>query len=174
MEGTDDIYDLTPAPGTVTEEGTFLNVENLLKDTTAALLGGNANMVPDEALVALKLLVDGANNNANAKAKITTGNYVGTGNAETFSRTFPCGFKPKFFALANTAELMASGNTGNSSGLIVWIEGVATVIAGDSSANYSRNFNCTQQSTGLKISYVKSTNAHFDVSSKTYTWVAIG
>ena len=36
-----------------TQEGTPLNKANLLKDTTAALLGGDSSMVPDEALVAL-------------------------------------------------------------------------------------------------------------------------
>lgn len=92
MEGTDDIYDLTPAPGTVTEEGTFLNVENLLKDTTAALLGGDANMVPDEAFVALKTLGDiGA-----SAAQIKAGTYAGTGSA---SFNLNLGGTPKFLAI---------------------------------------------------------------------------
>lgn len=95
MEGTDDIYDLTPAPGTVTEEGTFLNVENLLKDTTAALLGGDSSMVPDEALVALKNLIDGLTPKKIGAAKIAIGSYVGAGKSgEENSLTF--NFEPKF------------------------------------------------------------------------------
>ena len=39
VAGTDDIYDLTPVPGTVTAEGTLINKETLLSDPTAAALG---------------------------------------------------------------------------------------------------------------------------------------
>lgn len=88
MEGTDDIYDLTPAPGTVTEEGTFLNVESLLKDTTAALLGGDANMVPDEALVALKNALDSLGVTVDSLPRIESGSYKGTGASENVTLTF--------------------------------------------------------------------------------------
>ena len=39
VTGTDDTYDLVPAPGEVSDEGTILNKGNLLSDTTAANLG---------------------------------------------------------------------------------------------------------------------------------------
>lgn len=39
VEGTDDIYDLEPAPGEITEEGTLLNKANLLTDETAKMIG---------------------------------------------------------------------------------------------------------------------------------------
>lgn len=76
MDGTDDIYDLTPAPGTVTEEGTFLNEDSLLKEATAVKLGGNKNMVPDEALSILKDLCDDIDSRM---IRIVTGSYVGSG-----------------------------------------------------------------------------------------------
>lgn len=102
MEGTDDIYDLTPAPGTVTEEGTFLNVENLLKDTTAALLGGDANMVPDEAFVILKNLSDGLKNSA---VQLAFGSYAGTG---TYGKSNPTslsfGFIPKMLIVVDDPD----------------------------------------------------------------------
>lgn len=62
-----------------TQAGTPLNKASLLKDATAALFGLGTDAVPDDALSAIKTLIDGANANANAKAKIATGSYVGTG-----------------------------------------------------------------------------------------------
>ena len=62
-----------------TQEGTPLNKASLLKDATAALFGLGANAVPDDALSAIKTLIDGANANANARAKIATGSYTGAG-----------------------------------------------------------------------------------------------
>lgn len=53
VDGTDDIYDLVPAPGEVTDEGTFINKATLLKDATAALYGLGGDAVPDDVLEAL-------------------------------------------------------------------------------------------------------------------------
>ena len=50
VEGTDDIYDVIPAPGEVLNPGTLLNKANLLTDETAAALGlGLANPTIDDA-----------------------------------------------------------------------------------------------------------------------------
>lgn len=49
VPGTDDIYDLTPAPGTITAEGTMINKATLLSDETAELLGLPNTAVPDDA-----------------------------------------------------------------------------------------------------------------------------
>ena len=43
VEGTDDIYDVIPAPGEVLNPGTLLNKANLLSDETARLLGMEQN-----------------------------------------------------------------------------------------------------------------------------------
>lgn len=43
VAGTDDIYDLIPAPGTITEEGTMINKQTLLTDETEIVLFGNAD-----------------------------------------------------------------------------------------------------------------------------------
>lgn len=86
-----------------TQEGTPLNKDSLLKDATAALFGLGANAVPDDALSAIKTLIDGANANANAKAKIATGSYTGTG---TYGKSNPNSltfdFVPKFVAFSST------------------------------------------------------------------------
>lgn len=48
VPGTDDIYDIIPAPGTVYDEGTLINKATLLKDTTAAEYGLGTDAVPDD------------------------------------------------------------------------------------------------------------------------------
>lgn len=53
VEGTDNIYDMIPAPGTVEDEGTLINKATLLKDATAALFGLWTDAVPDDALAKL-------------------------------------------------------------------------------------------------------------------------
>lgn len=52
VAGQENVYDLVRADQP-TQEGTALNKENLLKDATAALLGGDENMVPNDAFLAL-------------------------------------------------------------------------------------------------------------------------
>ena len=53
VDGTDDIYEIVPAPGEVYTEGTFINKFALLKDTTAALFGLDVSNVPDDVLAFL-------------------------------------------------------------------------------------------------------------------------
>lgn len=48
VEGTDDIFDLIPAPGEISNEGTFINKATLLKDATAEMFGLGADAVPDD------------------------------------------------------------------------------------------------------------------------------
>lgn len=56
VAGTDDIYDVIPAPGRVDNEGTFINKNTLLKDATAALFGFNSFALPDDVLKKLSEL----------------------------------------------------------------------------------------------------------------------
>lgn len=60
--GTDDIYDLTPAPGTISEEGTLINKSTLLQDATAALYGLGSDAVPDDVLTLLSRFHGGLGN----------------------------------------------------------------------------------------------------------------
>lgn len=69
-----------------TQEGTPLNKASLLKDATAELFGLGTDAVPDDALNAIKTLINGANANADTKAKVATGSYTGTG---TFGSSNP-------------------------------------------------------------------------------------
>lgn len=92
VPGTDDIYDLTPAPGTITAEGTLINKDTLLKDATAALFGLDNTAVPDEVLEKLSGAViesDGSLTNINGGSilSIETGSYTGSG-SRTVSLSF--------------------------------------------------------------------------------------
>lgn len=99
VEGTDDIYDLIPAPGEVSEVGTLVNKATLLQDITAALFGLGSDAVPDDVFKVLSnaaLYEDGEfklpNGGDVPTVKIETGSYVGTGSIPvmlTFS------FKPQ-------------------------------------------------------------------------------
>lgn len=106
VPGTDDIYDLTPAPGTITAEGTMINKSTLLQDATAALYGLGADAVPDDVFSILKTLLDNNIELANEKAQVVYGSYVGTG--YTIQKTITVPFYPFAFYI--------QGASGQSSG----------------------------------------------------------
>lgn len=86
-----------------TEEGTALDTNSLLKDTTASLYGLGVNAVPDDVLSVIKNLIDAANANANSKAMIATGSYTGNGNkGESGANTLTFEFAPKLVFLASS------------------------------------------------------------------------
>lgn len=60
-------------------EGTKINKNALLKDATAALFGLDADAVPDDALAAIKNLIDQTNDEVATAPKIVTGSYTGNG-----------------------------------------------------------------------------------------------
>lgn len=177
VEGTDDIYDLTPAPGTVTEEGTFLNVENLLKDTTAALLGGDSSMVPDEALVALKRLIDGVTPEQIGAAQIAQGSYTGSntyGSSSPNSLTFD--FEPKYVHICAAKE--ASANSHNQAVFADIFVGIGGVRFTNS---YSDSYGDTVGAltvivSGNTVSWYSTENAvrQCNASGVQYYYVAFG
>lgn len=72
--------DLGPLnPAGLQQQGTDLNKETLLKDSTAALYGKPATAVPDDILAAIKPLITTAQNTANKRCQIQSGVYTGTG-----------------------------------------------------------------------------------------------
>lgn len=56
VPGTDDIFDLIPAPGTVFEEGDFLNKSTLLTDALCTALGLATTATPTQAMEKLRQL----------------------------------------------------------------------------------------------------------------------
>lgn len=81
-------YDIGPLNSAgISQQGTPLTKDTLLKDATAALFGLGTDAVPDDALSAINTLIDG-------KASIVTGSYVGTGtygpgNPNSITADFP-------------------------------------------------------------------------------------
>lgn len=83
-----------------TQEGTPLNKASLLKDTTAALLGGDSSMVPDEAFVALKNLIGVLDAEVSGLPRIESGSYTGTGsNASSGATSVTLRFQHKPIAV---------------------------------------------------------------------------
>lgn len=62
VEGTDDIYDIVPAPGRVDNDGTLINKATLLKDSTAAKFGLGSDAVPDDVSRVLSRFHSGLGN----------------------------------------------------------------------------------------------------------------
>lgn len=62
VEGTDDVFDIIPAPGEVAEEGTMINKSSLLSDAVAASFGLGAYALPNDALSVLSRLHSGLGN----------------------------------------------------------------------------------------------------------------
>lgn len=50
VPGTDDIFDMIPAPGTVYNEGTLINKANLLTDAVTNLIGLTGDVVPNDMM----------------------------------------------------------------------------------------------------------------------------
>lgn len=71
-----------------TQQGTPLNKANLFSDSTASALGLSATNTPNDALAKLKSISDNANANANQRAIIRQGHYVGSG-TDMVSIQFP-------------------------------------------------------------------------------------
>lgn len=122
VDGTDDIYEIIPAPGEVYTEGTFINKFALLKDTTAALYGLGADAVPDDVLAAIKTQTD----------NIATGSYVGTG---TYGASNPCSltfpFVPQFFWVYATLD-----NSGNKPYTLTFNAGGSGYAPSDDDCQY--------------------------------------
>lgn len=62
VDGTDDIVNLIPAPGTVYEEGTFRNKANDLSDAVAAMFGLGADAVQNDVFGVLSRFQSGLGN----------------------------------------------------------------------------------------------------------------
>ena len=168
-----------------TQEGTPLNKASLLKDATAALFGLGANAVPDDALNAIKTLIDGANDNANKKAKIVTGSYAGTGksgSANPCSLTFD--FAPKFIMFSiywNGYYMSDVYNNGGGFSSCVYTDGLTTSYAkgfapakGEANTAYAK-----KSADGKTISWYNTVSSsgpdrQLNGSGYVYYYIAIG
>ena len=107
VEGTDDIYDIIPAPGEVSEAGTLINKATLLKDATAALYG-LTDAVPDDVLAKL------ANTALIGYEEIDNGNVVLESLSASQADALPAGIAyenaPVWNANTGTYDPPASGD----------------------------------------------------------------
>ena len=63
----------------ISQQGTPLNKDTLLKDATAALFGLGTDAVPDDVLAKISELIGGLETDIATRPQIATGSYVGTG-----------------------------------------------------------------------------------------------
>lgn len=178
VAGQENTYDMVRADSP-TQEGTPLNKDSLLKDATAALLGGDSSMLPDEALVILKTLVDNAQTSADEKAKIQTGSYIGTGTYGSKNpNTLTFDFEPKLLIVSGTVN----GHTSTKQvyGVtVIYIEGqneygfLVQTNAGYVNGNVYRDGNTISwYSTDTSSNYAPG--LQFNISGKTYSYIAFG
>lgn len=167
-----------------TQEGTPLNKASLLKDATAALFGLGTDAVPDDALNAIKTLINGANANADTKAKVATGSYTGTGtygidspNSLTFD------FPPKLLIFIDSyGHVMENqSNDTNHDELLIGnpqVLGTAYTKWGFPSAYYNSTSSYSKRSEDGKTLYwyINSPNAgyQYNTAGAIYNYVAVG
>ena len=167
VAGQENTYDMVRADSP-TQDGTPLNKDSLLKDATAALLGGDETMVPDEAFVALKTMLDGISASSIGAARIELGNYTGTGVTTSTAKTLTFSFKPKVVIITGPS------NGRGKSGFAIFMQGeVASKIYLD--GGYGNMFNLTWS--GNSVTWTGDNwNAETGLNANNgkYYYVAIG
>lgn len=159
VAGTSDVYDLTPVPGEVNEEGSAVNKSNFLPDSLASALGlsGDDPQVKD-ALDKLRTLVNTAQSTANGRAIMEAGSYKGTG---TDSKTIYFSMRPDFVAIVDNQDSRISTFITHNTKYFYSI----TAIAAQYTATWT-NSNTLQ---------ITTTNGNvFNSSSRTISWFAVG
>lgn len=79
---------------------------NLISSSTATSLGLSGTATPNEAFAKIKALIDSVNTGLNARAKIASGSYVGTGTGGQSNPTsITVGFSPKVVIVGNTSPV---------------------------------------------------------------------
>lgn len=152
----------------ITEKGTPYDVDSVLKDSTAALLGGDANMVPDEALVALKNLIDSLTAEKVGAAMVASGSYTGTGK---YGASNPCkltfGFDPKFVAVCMYTDRPY---------YFIWVKGLAKTASFNIYASgLSKVGDITFNLSGNTFSwYSNDALGQLNASGKTCNYVSVG
>ena len=151
-----------------TEAGTPPTKANLLKDSTAALLGGGTDMVPDEALQALKRLIDaGDAATLAAAAKAEFGTYSG---ASAASKTLTFGFAPRLVIVRRNDEL----NNYNASAYGIYaLSGMTKAGVMESHMDGTSGFKVvTLTWSGNSVSWSGDTGYYMNASGQTYYYAA--
>lgn len=168
VPGTDDVYDLIPAPGEVYEEGTLINKSALLKDATAALFGLDENAVPDDVLALIKQMID-------SKAKFATGSYVGNGTSGYSNQN-----SLEFGMYANLVFIFADNSSNDSRDFALFIRGAsygiragAIGLTGEKTASISLYSIPTFTETGVSWYSDNNPVTQLNTNGTTYNYLAI-
>lgn len=95
VPGTDDICEIIPAPGTVYEDGTFWNKQNVLQDAVAALYGKGPAATPNDIFAEIGPVLNKISEDIPSKGNFQYGEYIGTGTQQNLLFDF----FPKFFVV---------------------------------------------------------------------------
>ena len=152
-------YDIGPLNSAgISQQGTPLNKDTLLKDATAALFGLDPTAVPNDMFVKIKEALNNANTEIDGKSSLVIGTYTGANQLSSTSswRTINLGFRPKAVFLATS---------GQNSGLV--LDG-ATIILRYNEGGHVSNFDVAQiVNTGFQVrNYYHNNYTHlgFDVA----------
>lgn len=165
-----------------TQVGDALNKNNLLKDATAALLGGDSSMVPDEALVVLKLLADKNSEELSQKTKVIITERTGTGETNTTNGA-ECSLTfddvPDMVVAIDGSDARLGNDTSTSRNSVMYPKFLvtATDYSGGSGEGFANGGNCSgRASSDRKTIYWKSfySNAAIGLNTAgvTYTFAA--
>lgn len=188
VEGTDDIYDLVPAPGEITAEGTLINKKALLQDATAALfqLSGDTAL-PDKVFEILSkaalvgedggLVIPSGGKVEGAGAKVIT--YTGTGKSgESNKITLQTGLKPSaviIFAMkfpnSGNAAAFCMATKDFSKAMLCYMNNIGSVDYTYPSFSSAMNFEWGEDS----VSYwAAAADKHFNVNGYPYGVIVFG
>ena len=150
-----------------------LHPDNLISSSTATSLGLAGTATPNEAFAKIKALIDSVNTGLNARAKIASGSYVGTGTGGQSNPTsITVGFSPKVVIVGNT-------NPSNSSyWFLIMMNPLGHAVEG--LPEFSSNSKCVFVSwTGSGVSWYAESNFNpqypqLNDAGITYQWIAWG
>lgn len=151
----------------------FYTKAETLANNTKTLFGLDVGAVPDAVFNKIKTFIDSANSNANGKAKIQTGSYIGTGTGGDSNPTvINLNFTPKFIVIAGSyskesSYIYTDFSTDNDFG--IWFEGVNSHKV----SNYPEyaNFNVSGNIVKITGSY---SSYQFNGTGQKYVYFAIG
>ena len=177
VAGQENVYDMVRADEPQ-QEGTALNKANLMTDATAALFGRSSSAVPNDALAAIKTMLNNSNADIATRSKFATGTYTGSGGAGSDSpNTLTFGFTPKLVFVMGEGVICFFTN-GCEYGY-----GLHTSLAGFSLSSISQtatwsgktlSWYCSGYHPADGSSYQISSDAQLNLAGKKYHYVVFG
>ena len=151
----------------------FYSKEETLANDTKTLFGLDVSALPDAVFNKIKTLIDSANSNADNKAKIQIGSYIGTGTGGDSNPTvINLNFTPKFIVIAGSYSSESDfiyTNFSTNSEFGIWFEGVTSHKV----SNYPEYARFNVSGNTLKITGSNS-GYQFNETGKKYVYFAIG